>query len=69
MTNLPARLAGDALLPFGENLSYRAGVNAARKELVLKALRKTDGNRAAAARLLGLKNKYFLRLIKSLRIE
>jgi DNA-binding NtrC family response regulator len=44
-------------------------VNNARKELALKALQKTDGNRAAAARLLGLETKYFLRLIKSLRIE
>ena len=68
-TDLPARLVGDSLLPLAENLSYRDGVNAARKELVLKALRKTDGNRAAAARLLGLENKYFLRLIKSLQIE
>jgi transcriptional regulator with PAS, ATPase and Fis domain len=68
-TDLPVRLAGDALLPLAENLSYRQGVNAARKELVLKALRKTDGNRAAAARLLGLETKYFLRLMKSLQIE
>ena len=52
-----------------ENLSYRDGVNAARKEMVVKALRKTDGNRAAAARLLGLETKYFLRLMKSLQIE
>jgi DNA-binding NtrC family response regulator len=69
VSDLPARLAGDSVLPLTENLSYRDGVNAARKEMVLKALRKTDGNRAAAARLLGLENKYFLRLMKSLRIE
>jgi len=50
-------------------LSYREGVNAARKELVLKALAKTQGNRAAAAKLLGLEAKYFLKLMKSLRIE
>jgi transcriptional regulator with GAF, ATPase, and Fis domain len=42
---------------------------AARKELVLKALNKTEYNRAAAARLLGLEAKYFLRLMKSLQIE
>jgi len=68
-TDLPARLTGDSLLPLAENLSYRDGVNAARKELVLKALRKTEGNRAAAARLLGLETKYFLRLMKSLQID
>jgi two-component system, NtrC family, response regulator AtoC len=68
-TDLPSRFTGDSFLPPSENLSYRDGVNAARKELVVKALRKTDGNRAAAARLLGLETKYFLRLMKSLAIE
>jgi transcriptional regulator with GAF, ATPase, and Fis domain len=66
--DLPARLVGESFLPSAENLSYRDGVNAARKELVVKALRKTGGNRAAAARLLGLETKYFLRLMKSLGI-
>jgi transcriptional regulator with GAF, ATPase, and Fis domain len=37
--------------------------------LVVSALQKTNGNRAAAARLLGLESKYFLRLMKSLGIE
>jgi DNA-binding NtrC family response regulator len=68
-TDLPSRFAGESFLPPSENLSYRDGVNAARKELVVKALRKTEGNRAAAARLLGLETKYFLRLMKSLGIE
>jgi transcriptional regulator with GAF, ATPase, and Fis domain len=38
-------------------------------EKVTKALRMTDGNRAGAARLLGLEAKYLLRLMKSLQIE
>jgi DNA-binding NtrC family response regulator len=67
--DLPAQIGGEIVLAGGDSLSYRDGVNNARKELVLKALRKTDGNRAAAARLLQLETKYFLRLIKSLRIE
>jgi DNA-binding NtrC family response regulator len=67
--DLPSRFAGESSSPNSENVSYREGINAARKELVVKALRKTDGNRAAAARLLGLETKYFLRLIKSLQIE
>jgi DNA-binding NtrC family response regulator len=67
--DLPSRFAAESLLPPSNNLSYREGVNAARKEMVVKALRKTDGNRAAAARLLGLETKYFLRLMKSLQIE
>ena len=68
-TDLPSRFSGESFLPPSEDLSYRDGVNAARKEMVVKALRKTDGNRAAAARLLGLETKYFLRLMKSLQIE
>jgi DNA-binding NtrC family response regulator len=67
--DLPARLTGERILSSSENVSYREGVNAARKELVIKALRRTEGNRAAAARLLRLETKYFLRLMKSLNIE
>jgi transcriptional regulator with GAF, ATPase, and Fis domain len=52
-----------------QRVSYRDGVNAARMELVHKALAKTGGNRAAAARLLDLESKYFLKLLKTLGIE
>jgi DNA-binding NtrC family response regulator len=67
--DLPSLIAARNLLPASNNLSYRDGVNAARKELVLKALSKTQGNRTAAAKLLGLESKYFLKLMKSLHIE
>ena len=67
--DLPSRFAGESVLRASHNLSYRDGVNAARKELVIKALHKADGNRSAAARLLDLEAKYFLRLMKSLQIE
>jgi transcriptional regulator with GAF, ATPase, and Fis domain len=50
-------------------LTYRDGLNAARKELVVKALARTQGNRSAAAKLLGLESKYLLKLIKSLGIK
>ena len=52
-----------------QDLTYHDGVNSARKQLVVNALKNTNGNRAAAARLLGLEAKYFLRLMKSLGIE
>lgn len=42
---------------------------AARKLLILKALSRTQGNRSAAAKLLGLESKYLLKLMKSLQIE
>ena len=68
-TDLPPRVTGEFPLSPSQNLSYRDGVNAARKSLVAKALGKANGNRTAAARLLGLETKYFLRLMKSLAIE
>jgi two-component system, NtrC family, response regulator AtoC len=69
LDDLPAHITGESSGTRHDGLSYRDGVNHARRELVTKALRKTEGNRAAAARLLGLENKYFLRLMKSLGIE
>jgi len=67
--DLPSHFGVEAPSAAPEILSYRDGITAARKNLVMKALGKTDGNRAAAARLLGLETKYFLRLMKSLQIE
>jgi len=52
-----------------DDFTYHGSMNAARRDVVLKALTQTQGNRAAAAKLLGLNAKYFLRLIKSLGIE
>jgi transcriptional regulator with GAF, ATPase, and Fis domain len=51
-----------------DGISYRAAIDAYRRQLVIRALGQTDGNRAAAARALGLHEKYFLRLMKSLGI-
>lgn len=68
-TDLPAGLDAEARTTTADGVSYHDGVNTARKQLVVTALRKTGGNRAAAARLLGLEAKYFLRLMKSLGIE
>lgn len=69
LRNLPSRIAGGEGSELFENLSYRDGMNAARKVLILKALSRTQGNRSAAARLLGLESKYLLKLMKSLQIE
>jgi Nif-specific regulatory protein len=68
-TDLPFGLESESTTTTSQTVSYHDGVNAARKEMVIKALRKTGGNRAAAARLLGLESKYFLRLMKSLGID
>jgi transcriptional regulator with GAF, ATPase, and Fis domain len=37
--------------------------------MVLTALERSNGNRAAAAKILGLHEKYFLRLVKTLGIN
>jgi DNA-binding NtrC family response regulator len=52
-----------------DGLSYRAAVDAARANVIRQALATTRGNRAAAARILGLHKTHLLNLMKSLRID
>jgi len=66
--DVPASVTSGSM-SIGSTLSYRPAINALRKEMILTALAKTSGNRSAAARLLGLEGRYFLRLMKSLGIE
>ena len=67
--DLPNRVVGREPRAVSDIPIYREGVNVARKELIQRALSKTQGNRSAAARLLGLQVKYLLRLMRTLRIE
>jgi len=69
LEDLPGRIAAGRTTPAPASQSYREGLNAARKELILKALATTRGNRSAAAKILGLEAKYLFKLIKSLEIE
>jgi DNA-binding NtrC family response regulator len=69
LDDVPGRIAAGWTAPASGVQSYREGLDAARKELLLKALATTHGNRSAAAKLLGLEAKYFLKLMKSLGIE
>jgi DNA-binding NtrC family response regulator len=66
--DLPSRVLASVVRPPIDGRSYRDAMEDYRKELVLLALERCHGNRAAAARLLGLHEKYFLRLLKSLAI-
>ncbi len=66
--DLPARITTAEIKPRGEALSYREAVNARRRVLVLRALQQSEGNRTAA-KALGLHEKYFLKLAKSLGIK
>jgi DNA-binding NtrC family response regulator len=48
--------------------SYHESVDEYRREVIINALAQTQGNRAAAARLLGLQRSYLLKLMKSFNI-
>ena len=67
--DLSLRIAITDMENTAEVLSYRHAVDAARAEAIKKALVHTNGNRAAAARILGMHKTHLLNLIKALRIE
>jgi DNA-binding NtrC family response regulator len=67
--DLPGRIAGLQAPVAVKPNSYREAMDAARRDLVSRALEQSGGNRSAAAKALGLHEKYFLRLIKSLGIN
>ena len=66
--DLPARIVAAPSGFRSDGISYRDAMDAYRRQLVMRALAQTHGNRAAAARTLGLHEKYLLRLLKTLRI-
>jgi transcriptional regulator with PAS, ATPase and Fis domain len=49
-------------------VSYHESMDEHRREIIVHALAQTQGNRAAAARLLGLQRSYLMRLMKSFQI-
>jgi len=67
--DLPRRITAAELGGTPANVSYREALEASRRELVLRALSQFHGNRTAAAKALGLHEKYFFRLIKTLGIS
>ena len=67
--DLPNRIAALEPLARNDNLSYREAMESRRRTLVAQALAQSNGNRAAAAKALGLHEKYFLRMIKTLGIK
>ena len=52
-----------------DDLNYQESIDSHRRELVAKALEQTQGNRTAAAKLLGLERAYFQKLMKSLGVN
>jgi len=69
LADLPGRIVVSERQTPPDKLSYREAMEATRRDLVLRALSQSGGNRAAAAKALGLHEKYFLRLIKTLQIS
>lgn len=67
--DLPSRIVGtEAKTPL-DSMSYHEAVDASRRELIKRALDQAQGNRAAAAKALGLHRTHLMKLIKSLGIE
>ena len=67
--DLPPKIV--SAMPNGriDRFSYHGAVDDYRRELIAKTLAQTEGNRAAAAKILGLQRTYLSRLIKTLRVS
>ena len=55
--------------PAKTSLNYQETVDEYRREVIVKALQQTNGNRTAAAKILGLERAYLQKLLKSFRIK
>ncbi len=67
--DLPTKVVSTVpkVVPIG--FSYHGAIDDYRRELIEKTLAQTQGNRAAAAKILGLQRTYLSRLIKALRVS
>jgi len=69
LSDLPSRVLGKGPRPTSNSLSYHEAIEASRRELIIQALAHAQGNRAAAAKALGLHRTHLMKLIKSHSIE
>ena len=67
--DLSPKLRPSARAHVAKDVSYHEAIDGYRRELILKVLSETQGNRAAAARVLGLQRTYLSRLIKTLGVR
>ncbi|HXV80944.1 MAG TPA: sigma 54-interacting transcriptional regulator [Candidatus Binatia bacterium] len=67
--DLPAKIASTVPEILQDGFSYHKAIDDYRRELIEKTLAETRGNRAEAARILGLQRTYLSRLIKALRVS
>jgi len=66
--HLPARVVGAQPAVVSDEVSYHDAVNSYRRELIVRALASAQGNRATAAKSLGLHRTHLMKLLKALRI-
>jgi DNA-binding NtrC family response regulator len=67
--HLPVRVLGGQLQNEIRDFSYHDAINAYRRELIVRALADAQGNRAAAAKALGLHRTHLMKLLKALAIH
>jgi DNA-binding NtrC family response regulator len=66
--HLPVRVLGAQPANIPKELSYHDAINSYRRELIVRALADTQGNRAAAAKALGMHRTHLMKLLKALQI-
>ena len=67
--DLPAKVVATTPKVLSGGFTYHGAIDDYRRELIAKTLAQTQGNRAAAAKILGLQRTYLSRLIKALRVS
>jgi DNA-binding NtrC family response regulator len=67
--DLPPSIAAGAQATSTAGLSYHEEIDAARRQMIQKALTQAEGNRTEAAKILGLHKTHLFRLMKSLKID
>jgi len=69
LRDLPAAVSAVEQKSLPQGVGYHEAIEAHRRELVVAALAEAQGNRAAAAKVLGLHRTHLMKLIKTLGIE
>jgi transcriptional regulator with PAS, ATPase and Fis domain len=67
--HLPIRVLGGQPRNKPDELSYHDAINTYRRELIVEALATAQGNRAAAAKALGLHRTHLMKLLRALGIH
>jgi DNA-binding NtrC family response regulator len=66
--HLPARVIGAQPAKIPVEASFHDAINSYRRELIVRALAHSQGNRAAAAKALGMHRTHLMKLLKALQI-